>query len=189
MDEGFTSWEKLSNLKESHPIQVPEYTIAQGIQNEPAFNWWAHHVMKKRDRIISMLKQCRLGILKRPINFGSSCLRWSKRWLPLTTTVEIPSGEMPYRKKCIMWRSHSKSCLRVRSHPMGFSISTVTLCLTLKWKISAESHASWWVAIWPIDWMFLLCIALTMAVLYDLEVKAAEVLNTLWWHLIKNRYG
>ena len=44
--DGSTLWEKLSNLKELCPIQVAKY--------EPAFNCWVHHVLKKRDRIISM---------------------------------------------------------------------------------------------------------------------------------------
>ena len=35
----FTSWEKLSNLKELHPIKVAKYAITQGIQHEPASNW------------------------------------------------------------------------------------------------------------------------------------------------------
>ena len=50
--DGSTSWEKLS----SHPIQVAKYALAQCIQHDSAFNWWDHHVLKKRDRIISMLK-------------------------------------------------------------------------------------------------------------------------------------
>ena len=33
-----TSWNKLSNLKELHPIQVAKDATAQGIQHEPAFN-------------------------------------------------------------------------------------------------------------------------------------------------------
>ena len=31
--------------------------------------------------------------------------------------------------------------LMIRSHPMGFSISTAIWCLTLKWRISKERHA------------------------------------------------
>ena len=30
---------EVSNLKESHPIQVAKYAIAQGIQHEPIFKW------------------------------------------------------------------------------------------------------------------------------------------------------
>ena len=50
--------EKLSNLKKLHPLQVAEYAIAQGIKYELAFNWWVHHVLKKRDQIISMVRWC-----------------------------------------------------------------------------------------------------------------------------------
>jgi len=49
---GYTSWEKLSDLKESYPVQVAEYAKAAEIQHEPAFTWWTEHVLKKRDRII-----------------------------------------------------------------------------------------------------------------------------------------
>ena len=37
---GTISWEKLSDLKESHPIECVEYAVSQGLQNEPDFNWW-----------------------------------------------------------------------------------------------------------------------------------------------------
>ena len=33
---GSKSWTKLSDLKESHPIETAEYAIAQGIDGEPA---------------------------------------------------------------------------------------------------------------------------------------------------------
>ncbi len=52
-----TSWQKLSNLKESHPLQVAEFPLATGIADEPAFNWWVTWVLKKRDRIISLVKR------------------------------------------------------------------------------------------------------------------------------------
>ena len=50
---GHTSWETLADLKESYPVQVAEYAKATGIQCEPAFAWWTEHVLKKRDRIIA----------------------------------------------------------------------------------------------------------------------------------------
>ena len=57
-----TLLEKLSNLEESHPSQIAEYAIAQSIQQEPALNWWVHHVLKKRDRIISMVRMAQCSI-------------------------------------------------------------------------------------------------------------------------------
>ena len=53
---GSTSWEKLSELKESYPVQVAEYAASQGIEDEPAFAWWVPYVFKKRERILSAIK-------------------------------------------------------------------------------------------------------------------------------------
>ena len=37
---GSTSWQKLLDLKESHPLQVAEFAFAVQIADEPALNWW-----------------------------------------------------------------------------------------------------------------------------------------------------
>ena len=46
-----TSWERLSDMKESCPVEVAEYAEAVGISDAPAFSWWTAHVLKKRQRI------------------------------------------------------------------------------------------------------------------------------------------
>jgi hypothetical protein len=56
--DGSTSWQKLPDLKESHPLQVAEFTFAAQIADEPVFNWWVSWVLKKRDQIISLVR-CR----------------------------------------------------------------------------------------------------------------------------------
>eukprot|EP00804_Cyclotella_cryptica_P009101 CCRYP_003177-RA/>CCRYP_003177-RA protein AED:0.23 eAED:0.23 QI:0/0/0/1/1/1/2/0/629 len=68
--DGSTSWEKLSDLKESHPVQAAEYAVAQGIDREPAFNWWVPHVLKKRDSIIAQVKHRSARYLKRTHKWG-----------------------------------------------------------------------------------------------------------------------
>jgi len=68
--DGSTSWEKLSDLKESHPVQAAEYAVAQGIDHEPAFNWWVPHVLKKRDSIIAQVKRRSARYLKRTHKWG-----------------------------------------------------------------------------------------------------------------------
>ena len=50
--DGSTSWQRLSDLKELHPVQVAEYAHSQSLMREPVFNWWAPHVLKRRERII-----------------------------------------------------------------------------------------------------------------------------------------
>ena len=54
--DGSVSWEKLKNLKESNPVEVAEYAVANRIVEEPAFKWWVPHTLRKRNRIISKVK-------------------------------------------------------------------------------------------------------------------------------------
>ena len=54
--DGSTSWEALKDLKECYPIQTTEYAFDALIFEEPAFVWWVHNVIKKRERIISKVK-------------------------------------------------------------------------------------------------------------------------------------
>ena len=68
--DGSTSWEKLSDLKESHPVQTAEYAVVQWIDHEPAFNWWVPHVLKKRDSIIVQVKRRSARYLKRTHKWG-----------------------------------------------------------------------------------------------------------------------
>ena len=53
-----TSWIPLADIKESNPIQVAEYAIANDLAMEPAFRWWVTKVLRKRDRIIKRVQRC-----------------------------------------------------------------------------------------------------------------------------------
>ena len=54
--DGSTDWVALKDMKQSYPIQVAEYAIANRIDDEPAFAWWVPHIIKKRLRVIAKLK-------------------------------------------------------------------------------------------------------------------------------------
>jgi ribosomal protein L31E len=54
--DGSISWEKLKDLKASNPIEVTEYAVANRLIEEPAFKWWAPHVLRRRNRITSKVK-------------------------------------------------------------------------------------------------------------------------------------
>jgi len=38
--DGSTSWLLLRDVKDSNPLELAQYAIANGIQEEPAFKWW-----------------------------------------------------------------------------------------------------------------------------------------------------
>ena len=55
--DGTTSWARLADLKESNPVEVAEYVVAQGLQHEPAFVWWVPYTLKRRNRIIAAVNK------------------------------------------------------------------------------------------------------------------------------------
>ncbi|MGH3054668.1 MAG: reverse transcriptase domain-containing protein, partial [Gaiellaceae bacterium] len=65
--DGSTTWEPLRNLKESNPIEVAEYAVANKIADEPAFSWWVEDVLRRRNRIINKV---RTRYWKRTHKFG-----------------------------------------------------------------------------------------------------------------------
>ena len=54
--DGTTMWERLTDLKESFPSEVAEYSVAAGIDHLPAFKWWVPYILKKRNAIIAKVK-------------------------------------------------------------------------------------------------------------------------------------
>jgi hypothetical protein len=81
--DGLLSWEKLSELKESHPLETAEYAVTMGINHEPAFNWWVPRVLRKRDQIISAVAKRFACFLKRTRKFGIEIPRTVKEALEL----------------------------------------------------------------------------------------------------------
>ena len=65
--DGSTSWEPLATVKESNPIEVAEYAVANKIATEPAFSWWVPFTLKKRARIIAAVNN---RYLQRTHKFG-----------------------------------------------------------------------------------------------------------------------
>ena len=54
---GESTWVALKDLKDSNPVQVAEYAVANKLAEEPAFAWWIRPVLRKRDRIIKKVKK------------------------------------------------------------------------------------------------------------------------------------
>ena len=51
-----TNWVSLKDMKDSYPVQVMDYALANQINDEPAFTWWVTDVFKKRQWILSKVK-------------------------------------------------------------------------------------------------------------------------------------
>ena len=62
---------------------MAEYSLAQGISHEPAFNWWVTRMLKKQEAIISSLMVTSSQVIKKNIMFGIRVLQTVKEALRL----------------------------------------------------------------------------------------------------------
>ena len=56
MKDGSEQWYPFKDMKQYCPFQVAEYAFAKGISRKPAFSWWVHYTIKKRNVIIAAIK-------------------------------------------------------------------------------------------------------------------------------------
>ena len=52
-----TGWIPLKDVKNSNPIKLSKYTVANNIDQQPAFNWWAIFLLRKINRVINKVKK------------------------------------------------------------------------------------------------------------------------------------
>ena len=54
--DGSTNWVSLKDMKDSYPVQVADYAVANRIDDEPMFAWWVPDVFKKHDWVLLKVK-------------------------------------------------------------------------------------------------------------------------------------
>lgn len=54
--DGSGDWIALKDLKESYPVPLADYAVANGLLEEPVFAWWVPYTLKKRKAIVQKVK-------------------------------------------------------------------------------------------------------------------------------------
>ena len=54
--DGSMDWHRLVDIKDSYPVQLAEYAVANKINHEPAFKWWVEKILKRKKRMINKVK-------------------------------------------------------------------------------------------------------------------------------------
>ena len=78
--DGSTSWERIRDLKESFPIEVADYAVANNIHVKPAFSWWVKNVLR---RCKKMIGSTNAKYIKRTHRFGLEIPKTVKRALEI----------------------------------------------------------------------------------------------------------
>lgn len=185
--DGSTSWQDLALLRNSHPIEVAEYAVAQRIDEEPAFNWWVPYVLKKRKAIIKAVKSRKTGILRKTHKFG----------IEIPTSVEhalrldAENGNTLWADAIAAEMKEVKVAVRILSEdepdPVGYQKIRCHMIFDVKmedFRRKARLVAGGHVTKAPASITYASVVsretvrlALMIAALNDLEVKAGDVLN------------
>ena len=175
------AWINLADMKEAHPVEMAEYARARGISNEPAFAWWVPYTLRKREVILTAVKN------------------WIRRTMH-KYVVEIPrdvkhAHEIDARNGNTLWRDALKK--EMYNVGVAFEIQDEGVHAPHGWK-QVTGHLVWdvkmdftrkarWVlnghkTLDPIGSTYAgvvsresVHIALTYAALNDLEVFAANI--------------
>eukprot|EP00536_Pseudo-nitzschia_multiseries_P018501 jgi/Psemu1/55916/gm1.55916_g len=59
LEDGSESWCKLSDVKESFPVQLAEYAVNNKLEKLPAFRWWVHKILQRKERILKAAKSAK----------------------------------------------------------------------------------------------------------------------------------
>ncbi len=183
--DGSTSWERLADLKESNPVELADYAIAHGIENEPAFAWWVPFTIKRRDRIIAAVNN---RYHKRTHKFGlevpktyDDCIRidrengntlWQdairKEMTKVQVAFQVLNGDSEPPPTYQEIRCHLVFDIKMEDFQRkarlvagGHMTTSPPAYVTYASVVSRESVR----------------IALTLAALNDLEVKTADIEN------------
>jgi hypothetical protein len=185
--DGSTSWENLADLKESHPLETAEYAVTQGIDHEPTFNWWVPHVLKKRDRMISLVRKLTTRYLKRTHKFGIEVPKTVKEALALdckngnTLWVDAIAKEM--KEVCIAFN------ILPDGHPAPIGYQKIPCHIILDMKMEDfrqkvrlvagghQAEAPVTITYASVVTRETMPLDLTIASLNDLKVKVGDFLN------------
>ncbi len=147
--DGSTLWENLADLKELHPIETAEYAKVLGIDHEPVFNWWVPHVLKKRDRIISLVKNRNACYLKLTHKFGIKVPKTTKEALE----IDKKNGNTLWSNAIPKEMKDVQVAFRILPDgelaPIGYQKIPCHMVLMLKWKTFNKRRDFLLVAIGP----------------------------------------
>ena len=179
--DGSTSWEPLKDLKESNPVEVAEYAVANKLVSEPAFNWWVPYTIKKRDRII---KANYSRYIKRTHKFGIEMPKTAERALEIDQESGTTFWRDAITKEMRTVEPAFKFCGEGASQPIGYTpitghlIFDVKMDFTRKARFVADGHltdppAS--VTYASVVSRESVRIAFLIAALNDLDIMAADI--------------
>jgi hypothetical protein len=119
----------VEDLKESYPLQVAEYAVANKLVHEPAFNWWVPGTLAKRNRIIMA------RYLRRNQKFGIEVPHSVKRALEIDDETGTNIWRDAIRKEMLTIAPAVDIQPEGTKPPIAYQWFLVIWCLILRWTL------------------------------------------------------
>ena len=183
--ESSTSWERLSDMKKAYPVMVSEYATTQEIIEEPAFALWFPYLLRKRDRIIAGVKA---RFLKKRFKYGFEVPETVARAIEIDDINGNTLWQDGIEKEITAVRVAFKTLNEGDEPPPGYQYMKCHMIFEIKLDgfrrearlVGAGCMVKDTPAVVTYASVMLretVRIALTIAALNDLEVKASNVMN------------
>ena len=128
-----TSWVDLKDLKDSHPVLLAEYAVANKLVSEPAFQWWVPYTLKKKDRIIKAMKK---RYYRKMEKFGLELPKSVKRALEIDRETGTKFWEQAIRKEVATVLPAVDIKEKGDSPPVGSTLIDLTIVFDIKINMS-----------------------------------------------------
>ena len=181
--DGTTTWIPLKDLKESYPVETAEFASAMELTESPAFKWWVHHTLRKRDQIISKVQH---RLVKKNFKYGHEVPTSVKEAYELdkrngnTRWKDAIAKEMKNVRIAFRILENSENLPPFHEHVPCHLIFDVKMDGRAKARLvaagcrTADPEGSTWAGVVSRETVRL---ALTYAALNDLKVMAADIQN------------
>jgi hypothetical protein len=147
--DGSSDWISLTDLKDSNPLEVAEYAVANNIDREPAFAWWINQTLRHRHRIIAKTQN---KYWRTTHKFGVELPHSAEEALKIDertgTDFWAKAMAKEQRKVKVAWRveDHPLEAIRAGRHLIGYTeirchmIFDVKMDFTRKARFVAGGH-------------------------------------------------
>jgi Fe-S-cluster containining protein len=135
--DGTTSWLSMKDVKESNPVLLAEYAIANKLVSEPAFQWWVPYTIKKRDRIIKAVKKRYFRKLEK---FGLELPKSVKRALEIDQETGTKYWQEAIRKEIGTVLPALEVLEKGDSPPVGSTLIDFTIVFDVKMDFTRKAR-------------------------------------------------
>ncbi len=135
--DGSTTWHSLADIKNSYPVQLEQYAIANELHNDPAFKWWIKPTLKHKERFLKAIKS---KYSSRTHKFGIRVPKSVKEAMEIDRATNTTFWHDAIQKEMKNCRTAFKFLDEDETVPIGFEWIKFHLIFNVKIDFTWKAH-------------------------------------------------